>query len=264
MELPPCVEQTIEAPNPWLDGTKLSTNAGPCGLALAGLFRSIRGWGNRANRSISFPRRRGTLNWEVNLLRFTSAIQVALVAVPRKSPGQTPADPQHGSELLPLVYEELRKLAAAKLAQERPGQTLQPTALVHEAYLRLSAGKSPNQWDNRRHFLAAAGEAMRRILIDNARRRAAQRHGGAHQRVELGEPQMQIVEGRTIDLLELDEAISQLEAKSPRSAEVVKLRYFAGLTMSEIAEALELSVSTVERQWVFARTWLYAALADKD
>ena len=175
-------------------------------------------------------------------------------------------DPVAADQLLPLVYEELRALATAKLAHEQPGQTLQPTALVHEAYLRLNKGESTLSWQNRRHFFGAAAEAMRRILIEKARRRQAVRHGGGRQRVD-GNALEATVDAAVqstspLDLLELDDVLSRLEAESPQHAQLVKLRFFVGLTMSEIAHVQGISLATVERQWVYARTWLYAALQD--
>ncbi len=170
-------------------------------------------------------------------------------------------DPQAAEQLLPLVYDELRKLAAQKLAQETPGQTLQATALVHEAYLRLVDAKDPQRWDGRGHFFAAAAEAMRRILIDQARRKHSQKRGGALRRVELegdlvAEPEGQAPE----DLLALDEALQQLEAEDPLKAKLVKLRYFAGLPLPEAAAALGVSPATAKRHWVYARSWLYGKL----
>jgi RNA polymerase sigma factor (TIGR02999 family) len=175
-------------------------------------------------------------------------------------------DPHAAAQLLPLVYDELRNLAAHRLAQEKPGQTLDATALVHEAYLRLVANpggesrESEPHWDNRRHFFTAAAEAMRRILIENARRKHSVRHGGGRQRVELDEV-LRLPEPRH-DLLALDEALARLAEKQPAKAELVKLRFFAGLTMPEAAQALGISLSTAERYWTFARSWLYAELAD--
>ena len=142
-------------------------------------------------------------------------------------------DPQAAEQLLPLVYDELRRLAAQRLAQEKPGQTLQATALVHEAYLRLVGADDPG-WDSRGHFFAAAAEAMRRILVENARRKAAVKAGGGHERVDLDEVELAI-EGPRLDLLALDEALTALEAKDKRKADLVKLRYFAGLTVEEAA-----------------------------
>jgi RNA polymerase sigma factor (TIGR02999 family) len=167
--------------------------------------------------------------------------------------------PAAADQLLPLVYDELRKLAAARLAQEKPGQTLQATALVHEAYLRL-LGKTPDKpWDHRGHFFAAAAEAMRRILVEQARRKRRIRHGGALQRIELDQA-YPLVESPREELLALDEALTRLAALNPIRAEVVKLRFFAGLTMPEVAQTLGISLPTAERYWAFARTWLFAEL----
>ncbi len=171
-------------------------------------------------------------------------------------------DPQAAEQLLPLVYAELRKRAAQKLAQEKPGQTLQPTALVHEAYLRLVDTDKLQSWDNRRHFFAAAAEAMRRILVENARRKHSVRRGGDRQRLELDEA-LSLAQPRE-DLLTLDEALTQLADKQPQKAELVKLRFFAGLTMPEAAQALDISLATAERYWTFARSWLYAELTEHD
>jgi RNA polymerase sigma factor (TIGR02999 family) len=168
-------------------------------------------------------------------------------------------------QLLPLVYQELRSLAAAKLAQERPGQTLQATALVHEVFLRLvvkpdGRSKEPNQhWDGRGHFFAAAAEAMRRILVDRARRKAATKRGGELDRVELDPDLVAAPEVRE-DLVALDAALDQLAAEYPQQAEVVKLRYFAGLTLPDIAAALDISERTAGRHWAFARAWLRRAV----
>jgi RNA polymerase sigma factor (TIGR02999 family) len=167
-------------------------------------------------------------------------------------------DPHAADELLPLVYDELRRLAAQKLAQEAPGQTLQATSLVHEAYLRL-AGDGKDAWENRRHFFAAAAEAMRRILIEQARRKRRRRHGGGQKRIDLEEA-CTLVHPPSRDLLALDEALTQLADINPRRAEVVKLRFFGGLTMPEVAHTLGISLPTAERYWAFARTWLYAEL----
>src|SRR6266852_1908058 len=176
-------------------------------------------------------------------------------------------DPHAAEQLLPLVYDELRKLAAQKLAQEKPGQTLQPTALVHEAYLRLvasgdaSAPRAQQHWDSRGHFFAAAAEAMRRILIENARRKDRLKHGREHQRVDL-ESGCLVSEAPSLDLLALDEALTKLAEIEPAKAELVKLRFFAGLTMPEAAAALGISLATAERYWTFAKSWLFAELAD--
>jgi RNA polymerase sigma factor (TIGR02999 family) len=164
-------------------------------------------------------------------------------------------DPKAAAELLPLVYDELRRLAAWRLANERPGQTLQATALVHEAYLRL-VGEENARWQGRRHFFGAAAEAMRRILVDNARRKKRLKHGGQLERVD--------VEAVDIasplpddDLLAMDEALDRLAAVDPRAVELVKLCFFVGLTQEEAAKELDVSISTVERTWAFARAWLF-------
>lgn len=171
-----------------------------------------------------------------------------------------PDKPQAAEQLLPLVYDKLRALAAQRLAHENPGQTLQATALVHEAYLRLVEGQKLQSWDNRGHFFAAAAEAMRRILIDRARARGAQRRGGAARRLPLDEIQA-TAPGHDEELLAVDEALTKLESIDPPKAELVKLRYFAGLTIPEAAEALGISVPTANRYWSFARAWLHEELA---
>jgi RNA polymerase sigma factor (TIGR02999 family) len=164
-------------------------------------------------------------------------------------------DPQAAAQLLPLVYDELRRLAAARLANEPSGNTLQPTALVHEAYLRLVGTPEGDQWDHRGHFFAAAAEAMRRILIDDARHKATAKRGGAMRRQALQPDTAAIPEPRE-DLLALDEALDRLEAEDPLKANLVKLRYFAGLSLAEAAAALDLSERTAGRHWAFARAWL--------
>src|SRR5437870_7151734 len=170
--------------------------------------------------------------------------------------GETPA----ASQLLPLVYDELRKLAAQKLAHEAPGQTLQATALVHEAYLRLVPSQEAQKqaWNSRGHFFAAAAEAMRRILVDNARRKGRHKHGGDRQRVDLEEALA--IADPPEDLLGLDEALAKLAREEPRKAELVKLRFFAGLSIPEAAKVLGISTATAERYWNYARVWLYAEL----
>jgi RNA polymerase sigma factor (TIGR02999 family) len=165
--------------------------------------------------------------------------------------------------LLPLVYDELRRLAAVRLADEPAGNTLQPTALVHEAYLRLVGTPDGAHWNHRGHFYAAAAEAIRRILVENARRKKRHKHGGHRQRLSL-EAAESLVQAPAEDLDALDEALTRLTAHDPIKAEVVKLRFFAGLTMPEIAQALALSLATVERYWTYARLWLYAELADNE
>ena len=172
-------------------------------------------------------------------------------------------DPHAAEQLLPLVYDELRKLAAQKLAQEKPGQTLQATALVHEAYLRLVDIEKAKHWNSRGHFFAAAAEAMRRILVEQARRKQRVRRGGGRVRIELNEA-CRLVHAPSDDLLALDEALTRLAARDPVRADLVKLRFFAGLTMPEAAQALGISLATAERYWTFARTWLYAELTADD
>jgi RNA polymerase sigma factor (TIGR02999 family) len=167
----------------------------------------------------------------------------------------------HAAEqLLPLVYDELRKLAAQTLAQEKPGQTLQATALVLEAYLRLVGAKTERRWDSHGHFFAAAAEAMRRILVENARRKRRLRHGGGRQRVELVDSPAPADDD---NLLELDEALSQLSREDPLAAKVVELRHFAGLGHQEIASVLDITVYQARQKWTYARAWLRDALAEK-
>jgi RNA polymerase sigma factor (TIGR02999 family) len=165
-------------------------------------------------------------------------------------------DPHAASQLLPLVYEELRGLAAQRLAQEQPGQTLQPTALVHEAYLRLVGADAAAHWDGRRHFFAAAAEAMRRILVENARRKRSQKRGGDRLRQDLDEEGTAIPEPRE-DLLALDEALKKLATVDRTAADVVQLRYFGSLTLPEAAQALGISPRTAGRLWAYARAWLH-------
>lgn len=159
--------------------------------------------------------------------------------------------------ILPLIYEELRKLAAARMAREAPGQTLQPTALVHEAWLRLGAD-AQRDWANRAHFFAAASEAMRRILIENARRRRAVRHGGGLEKVSIDDADLAIASPEADEqLLALHDALDALARQDPRKAELVKHRYFAGLEFSEIAEIMDISERTAKRDWAYARAWLF-------
>ena len=167
-------------------------------------------------------------------------------------------DPQAASQLLPLVYDELRQLAAHRLAHQTPGQTLQPTALVHEAYIRLVGAGEGAHWDNRGHFFAAAAEAMRRILVDIARRKQAVKHGGGRRRLPLEE--FHRVTESPEDLLHLDDALTRFAAEEPDKARLVQLRFFAGLSTAEAAGALGVSVATAERWWAFARAWLYREL----
>jgi RNA polymerase sigma factor (TIGR02999 family) len=165
-------------------------------------------------------------------------------------------EPKAAEQLLPLVYEELRMLAAAKMAQEKPGQTLQATALVHEAWLRLAGPKEPQSWNSRGHFFGAAAEAMRRILVESARRKARLRHGGEVERAALDEVVIAapLPEER---LVQVSEALDELERAAPEAAEVVKLRYFAGLTQEQVAETMGVSLRTAERHWTWAKAWLF-------
>jgi RNA polymerase sigma factor (TIGR02999 family) len=167
-------------------------------------------------------------------------------------------DATAAQDLLPLVYEELRKLAAAKMANEAPGQTLQPTALVHEAWLRLT-GDEDKQWDGRAHFFGAAAEAMRRILVDNARRKKALRHGGGQRRLDIQDVE---IAGALEDdqLLALNDALDRLAARDQPKAELVKLRYFSGMTIEEAARVLGVSEPTAKRWWAYARAWLFSEI----
>ena len=164
-------------------------------------------------------------------------------------------DPAAAEQLLPLVYDELRRLAAQKLAQEKPGQTLQATALVHEAYLRLVGGGRERPWESRGHFFAAAAEAMRRILVENARRKRCGKHGGGRQRRDLDAGSLAAPEPE-MDLLALDAALNRLAEQDPLKARLVELRYFAGLTGDQAAAALGISASSADRHWVYTRAWL--------
>ncbi|QDU21311.1 ECF-type sigma factor [Urbifossiella limnaea] len=172
-------------------------------------------------------------------------------------------DRRAAGDLLPLVYDELRKLAAARMAAESPDHTLQPTALVHEAYLRLVGPADALRWDNREHFFAAAAEAMRRILVEAARRRHGPQRGGDYARHAL-DPDQPEPPGPSLRLLALDEALDRLAAVEPRAAEVVKLRYFAGLTVAAAAAALGISTRTADADWAYARAWLATTLRDGD
>ena len=172
-------------------------------------------------------------------------------------------DPQASAELLPLVYDELRRLAAERMAHERPGQTLQATALVHEAYLRLVGSDNSPQWDNRWHFFAAAAEAMRRIVLNAARDKKRLKRGGNFRRIDLD--QVDLASDTTdLDLVALDEALRALERDDAVAAQVVKLRFFAGMKQREVAAAMGISLRTAERQWAFAQAWLYDRLRRDD
>jgi RNA polymerase sigma factor (TIGR02999 family) len=177
-------------------------------------------------------------------------------------------DPRAAEQLLPLVYDELRKLAAQRLAQEKPGQTLQATALVHEAYLRLAPNQDESaaretRWNSRGHFFAAAAEAMRRILVESARRKGSLKRGAHHQRVSLNQA-ISLSEPPSDDLLALDEALGRLAQEDPIKAELVKLRYFAGVSVEQTAEALGISRATADRYWSYAKVWLYQAVTGED
>src|SRR5262245_18155537 len=185
----------------------------------------------------------------------------SMTAVTRILSAIEEGDARAPERLLPLVYDELRKMAAQKLAQEKPGQTLEATALVHEAYLRLVDVDAAQHWNSRGHFFAAAAEAMRRILVENARRKHRQRHGGGRRRVRLGD--LPAVERTAEDLLALDDALTKLAAEDPAAADLVKLRFYAGFSVEEAADALALSRAPGYRHWKYARAWLRCAL-DED
>jgi RNA polymerase sigma factor (TIGR02999 family) len=172
-------------------------------------------------------------------------------------------DPHAAEQLLPLVYDELRKLAAQKLAREKPGQTLQATALVHEAYLRLVDVEKAQYWDSRGHFFAAAAEAMRRILVEQVRRKQSQRKGGSRRRRELSDEDL-IELPLNDELIDLDEALSKLGSTDPQAAELVKLRVFGGMTIEEVAAVQGISPRTVKRNWAYARAWLGRELTSYD
>lgn len=188
-----------------------------------------------------------------------SVCSVGMSDVTRLLDAAAAGEPHAAAELLPLVYAELRKLATARLAAEAPGHTLQPTALVHEAYLRLVGGCLPQDWNGCRHFFGAAAEAMRRILVDAARHKQSQKAGGGRQRLDLGEVEP-VVHEPDIELIALDEALELLERKDRRKAELVKLRYFAGLTVEQAARALGIAPSTADEDWAYARSWLRLAI----
>lgn len=171
-------------------------------------------------------------------------------------------DPHAAEKLLPLVYDELRRLAAQKLSHEKPGQTLQATALVHEAYIRL-VGPHDQHWDARGHFFAAAAEAMRRILVENARRKQRLKRGGGQERCDLEAVEL-MIEAPSEDLLNLDEALAKLASEDKQSAEVVKLKFFAGLTTEQVASVLGISVRTAYRDWAYARGWLQLEMSEGD
>jgi RNA polymerase sigma factor (TIGR02999 family) len=187
------------------------------------------------------------------MLSFMSEVTRILSAIEQ-------GDPHAAEQLLPLVYDELRTLAAQRMAEERPDHTMQPTALVHEAYLRLVEGAQPHAgWDSRGHFFAAAAEAMRRILVDAARTRSARKRGGAWKRIDLNSVDL-AQRAAPDDLLELDDTLDKLARQDPVASQIVKLRFFAGLSIDQAAEMLELSRTTAYERWAFARAWLYSEL----
>jgi RNA polymerase sigma factor (TIGR02999 family) len=206
------------------------------------------------------------IDWETAAALLRTALRSGILArmseVTRLLDAAAVGDPQAAANLLPLVYEELRKLAAARLAAEPAGHTLQPTALVHEAYLRLVGIGPGSDWNGRGHFFGAAAEAMRRILVEAARRKGRLRHGGGHERIDL-ESACVVASPPSLDLVALDEALESLSRVAPAKAELVKLRFFAGLTMPEAASSMGVSLATAERYWTFAKAWLYAELTDE-
>lgn len=171
-------------------------------------------------------------------------------------------DSAAAEQLLPLVYDELRSLAAARIANEKPGQTLQATALVHEAYLRIVKSQSNEDWNSRGHFFGAAAEAMRRILVESARRKGRMKHGGEHHRIKLPNDVAMECTVSADDLLSLHEALEQLESEDESAGRLVKLRFFAGLNLKEIAELTETPLRSVEREWAYARSWLHRAMSE--
>jgi RNA polymerase sigma factor (TIGR02999 family) len=204
------------------------------------------------------------LEWHSGFFRVRAeaAIHRAMSEVTRILSAMQQGDPHAAGQLLPLVYEDLRRLAARKLAHETPGQTLQPTALVHEAYLRLVEEREAQRWDSPGHFFAAVAEVMRRILVENARRKRALKHGGGRRRLALTE--FHRVTESPQDLLHLDDALTRFAAGEPAKAQLVQLRFFAGLPIPEAATALGISVATAERWWAYARTWLLSELQGGD
>ena len=190
-----------------------------------------------------------------NTTKFRHAIIGVMTDVTRILSQIEAGDPTAAEQLLPLVYGERRKLAAAKLAKEKPGQTLSATALVHEAYLRLVGTEDVPDWNSRGHFFAAAAEAMRRILVEKARRKASPKHGGEHLRIPLNQAEINF-DATSVDLIALDDSLSRLEERDSDSAKLVMLRYFAGMTMEQAAESLGVSLRTAERNWTYARSWL--------
>jgi RNA polymerase sigma factor (TIGR02999 family) len=211
--------------------------------------------GNGTLNSSGFLAIRGAGGYTGVHRTLSPAVEPPLSEVTRILSAIEQGDPHAAEQLLPLVYHELRQLAAQRLAQEKPGQTLQATALVHEAYLRLVDTDQAQHWDSRGHFFAAAAEAMRRVLIDNARRKQADKHGGGWQRHELLEAELAI-DSTSGDLFAVDDALSRLGAREPVIARLVELRFFAGLSLPEAAKCLGISERTAYRHWAYARAWL--------
>jgi RNA polymerase sigma factor (TIGR02999 family) len=195
-------------------------------------------------------------------LDFSSVVVLSMTEVTQILSAVEQGDPRAAEQLLPLVYDQLRKLAAQKLAQEKPGQTLDATALVHEAYVRLVDVNRAEHWDSTRHFFAAAAEAMRRILIESARHKRSEKHGGQRQRICLDDVAA-VTESPSTDLLALDEALGKLAAEDPVKARLVTLRYFGGLSVQEAAGVLGISRATADRYWSYARTWLFCELGGR-
>ena len=202
------------------------------------------------------------VRWSYNPKKFFPVLRaLAMTDVTRILSQIESGDPSAAEQLLPLVYEELRKLAAVRLAQEKPGQTLQATALVHEAYVRLVDVEQAQHWNSRGHFFSAAAEAMRRILVDSAKRKKSLKRGGQLERVGLNDDQI-VAPSRSIDLIALDDVLNALALHDSRKAELVKLRYFAGLTIREAAVALGISESTADADWAYAKSWLRVHIGD--
>ena len=217
--------------------------------------------GPAVNRLFRFARKTASLAVRDGTTASHMNYNLAMNDVTRILSAIEQGDSNAAEKLLPLVYQELRKLAAAKLSKEKTGHSLQPTVLVHEAYLRLVDVDQPQQWSGRGHFFAAAAEAMRRILVDIARRKKSEKHGGQLRRVDLDDD-LAATRDRAVDLLALDEALAGLEQHWPNKAKLVKLRYFAGLTIPEASRAIGVSRATGERYWTFAKAWLHMQLSN--
>jgi RNA polymerase sigma factor (TIGR02999 family) len=210
----------------------------------------------QATRTMSFQSSSGLARTSIRSTTITTMNDVTKILLSLET-----GDPTAADQLLPLVYQELRKLAADKLRREQPGQTLQATALVHEAWIRLVGSDVEMHWNGRGHFFGAAARAMQRILVENARRKKSLKAGGDHRQVELSQDAAQTPPG-AIDVLVIDEALQKLEAQDQRKAELVRLRFFAGLTLEEAARALRISVSTADNDWAYAKAWLRVEMAE--